>query len=273
MKISIVTISFNQAHFLERCILSILEQKHKHKEVEYIVVDPGSTDGSRKIIEKYQKNINKVVYEPDNGPADGLNNGFSYATGEIYGFLNADDVLNSGSLSSVASYFEMHPNIDVISGHTEIIDENDVVLRRFYSDRFNTSLATYGASILAQQSTFFRSSVFKKTDGFNVENKIAWDGELYLDMALTGASFKITSEFWSQFRIHKNGITGSGKLSKLYKVYHNNMFYKVKGRNPNVIDIILRVCAGYIRKILNPLDTIERLRHGAIYKAASKKET
>jgi glycosyltransferase involved in cell wall biosynthesis len=86
-KVSIVTISYNQCAFLERAIQSVLAQNYP--EVEYIVVDPGSTDGSRDIIERYRSRISKLILEPDKGPVDGLNKGFSVATGEIYGYLNA----------------------------------------------------------------------------------------------------------------------------------------------------------------------------------------
>ena len=74
LKFSIVTISFNQARFLEQAILSVISQDYLN--IQYIVVDPGSTDGSRDIIEKYHNHIDKIIFEPDNGPADGLNKGF-----------------------------------------------------------------------------------------------------------------------------------------------------------------------------------------------------
>ena len=98
MKISIVTISFNQAKYLQQCIDSILGQTHC--DLEYIVVDPGSTDGSRALIESYGNKIIKV-FAPDKGPADGLNQGFKHATGQIYGFINSDDYLLPGALTSV----------------------------------------------------------------------------------------------------------------------------------------------------------------------------
>src|SRR5450432_3341584 len=91
LKVSIVTISFNQAAYLEEAIRSVLDQDHPL--VEYIVVDPGSTDGSRDIIERYRGRIAKVLYEPDQGPADGLNHGFAHATGDVFACLNADDLL------------------------------------------------------------------------------------------------------------------------------------------------------------------------------------
>ena len=84
MKFSIVTISYNQAQFLEQAIRSVIEQDYP--DVEYIVVDPGSTDGSREIIERYRDRIDRIIFEPDKGPADGLNKGFAQATGDVFGF-------------------------------------------------------------------------------------------------------------------------------------------------------------------------------------------
>ena len=94
-KISIVTVSFNSAQYIEDGILSILEQGYPA--LEYIIVDGGSTDGTREIIDKYRDRITKIIYEPDNGPAEALNKGFKLATGEIMGWLNSDDRLSCAS--------------------------------------------------------------------------------------------------------------------------------------------------------------------------------
>jgi len=120
MKFSIVTISFNQAEFLERAILSVLNQDHD--DIEYIVVDPGSTDGSRDIIERYRDRIDRIVFKPDRGAAEGLNNGMEGASGEILGFLNSDDVLMPGAISQIVHAFQANPDIDLVTGHAYIID-------------------------------------------------------------------------------------------------------------------------------------------------------
>ena len=91
MKVSIVTISFNQARFLRRAITSVLSQDYP--DIEYIVVDPGSTDGSREIINAYGPRLASVIFDPDDGPADGLNRGFQLATGDVLAYINADDAL------------------------------------------------------------------------------------------------------------------------------------------------------------------------------------
>lgn len=262
MKFSIVTITFNQARFLEQAIHSILNQDYP--DVEYIVVDPGSTDGSREIIERYSDRIEKIIFEPDEGPADGLNKGFAHASGDVFGFLNSDDVLEPGALSGAASYFEARPEMDVISGHSWIIDAEGREKRRFYSDQFSLRMAAYGACILAQQSTFFRSESFRCVDGFNVDNGLNWDGELFVDMALAGARFTVVPEFWSRFRIHDEGITGSGKVHTLRRSHQERIFRKVMGRELCRRDHLLAMGARYMRKMFNFSDTVERLRYGPI---------
>ena len=102
MKISVVTISYNQKKYLHQCIDSILGQTDC--DLEYIVVDPGSTDGSRELIESYGDRIIKL-FAPDKGPADGLNQGVKLATGDVYGFINSDDYLLPDALSHVNRYF------------------------------------------------------------------------------------------------------------------------------------------------------------------------
>lgn len=262
MKFSIVTISFNQARFVEQAICSVLNQDYP--EIEYIVVDPGSTDGSREIIERYSDRIDKIIFEPDEGPADGLNKGFARASGDVFGFLNSDDMLESGALSGAARYFEIHTDVDVVSGHSWIIDAEGRKMRRFYSDKFSLRMAAYGACILVQQSTFFRSEIFRRVGGFNVDNRLAWDGELYVDMALAGARFALVSEFWSRFRVHEEGITGSGKLRPFHQSHRERMFSKIMGRKPNRWDYLLATGAPYMRKVFNFSDTVERLVHGPV---------
>src|ERR1700737_631503 len=198
-KVSIVTISFNQGEFLGRAIRSVVELDYP--DIEYIVVDPGSTDGSRDIIERYRSRISRVIYESDRGPADGLNKGFACATGDIFGFLNSDDVLLSGSVGSAVAFLNSN-EVDVVSAHAIVIDAEDRKLRTAYSEPFSLKMFAYGACVLVQPSTFFRHVAFERAKGFNVENKATWDGELWVDMALSGARFVLADEVWSGYRLH-----------------------------------------------------------------------
>jgi len=216
MKISIVTISYNQGAFLEEAINSVLNQKDA--DIEYIVVDPGSTDTSREIITKYKGRIDKIIFDKDEGPSDGLNKGFSYATGDIYGYLNADDILLPGALNEVINCFKQMPDADVVSGHGYIIDKNGKELYKVFSNKLSSSSFVkrryaIGYSSIVQQSTFFRKEIFERTGGFDKSYKIMWDGALAVDFMNLGANFKTVNKFWGCFRIYSDSITGSGQHS------------------------------------------------------------
>lgn len=200
-----MTISFNQAEFIEQAILSVLTQNYP--DIEYIVVDPGSTDGSREIIDRYRSQIAKIILHPDRGAADGLNHGFVNASGKILGFLNSDDLLLPGAVSSAVNFLNKHKNVDAVSGHSNLIGRDGRFLRRLYSDNMSVSRCIYGGVILIQPSTFFKREIFDRVGGFRIENRISWDWELFLDMALAGGKFAVANEFWSAFRIHPQSIT------------------------------------------------------------------
>jgi len=263
MKVSIVTISYNQAEFLEETILSVLNQDYHN--IEYIVVDPGSTDGSRDIIEKYRDKIDHIIFEPDKGPADGLNNGFAVATGEVFGFLNSDDVLLDGVVTSAVQIFRKLPNVDVISAHGFIIDREGRKLRQIFSDNYSLYRDAYGQSILIQPSSFFLSSAFKKVGGFNIENRSNWDGELFYNIAQQGGRFKTVNMFWSGYRLYPESITGGATLDSKIKAYGDRKFCEVMGRQRNGYDRLITMLLKIFKHISNPRALVERLRKGGVY--------
>ena len=187
-------------------------------------MDPGSTDGSREIIEEYRNRIDHIIFEQDEGPADGLNKGFAKASGKIYGYLNSDDVLYQGTLKKVNKMFSSNKGIDVVSAHGHYIDDNGKLVRKIFSHQFNLSQYLYGNCVLLQQSTFFKSSIFTATKGFNKKNKIAWDGELMVDLFNAGANFKIVHEYWSGFRFYNQSISGGHD----YKEKLNIDYYRLR---------------------------------------------
>ncbi|MEQ1715024.1 MAG: glycosyltransferase, partial [Hyphomicrobium sp.] len=188
--ISVVTISYNQAQWLPDCITSVAAQAGSW---EHIVVDPGSTDGSRDIIAGKAGHFAAVVLEKDKGPADGLNKGFERATGDIFYYLNADDVIYPNAFADAVSYFEAHPEMDVVSGHGYIIDEVGRRRRSVWSDPITRSGIAHGGSILIQPATFIRRSAYERAGGFNAQNRTNWDGELVVDLYLSGARFGLVN--------------------------------------------------------------------------------
>ena len=260
MRISIVTISFNQGRFLEQAIQSVFEQGYN--DLEYIVVDPGSTDGSRAIIEKYKDRLGGIVFEPDRGPADGLNKGFARATGGVYGYLNADDYLLPGALRRVADCFRRRA-LDVIIGHSIIVDQFGRIRRYHYSDRFNLTAYAYGQAQLMQASTFFKGSVFTNLGGFNSHNRSSWDGELLVDLALGGVRFATVNELFSAFRVYPKSISGSGTLRALVQKDHERLFAKIMRRDKRSYDDLATAWWRVRKHLLNPRNLVQRLLWGA----------
>lgn len=260
VKFSVVTISFNQACFLKQALDSVLQQDYP--DFEYIVVDPGSTDSSRDLILSYREQIDHILFEADDGPADGLNKGFAQADGEIFCFVNSDDYLLPGALSKAAQYFASHPHVDVLSGNAWVVDGTGACINRFHSRRFSLWMCAYGAATLAQQSTFFRAGPFQKLGGFNTKNRVAWDGELWIDLALAGARFARTPDYLSAFRVYGSSITGSGRLREAYERYTSDMFQKIMGRSPAPRDRYFRISAKALEYLTQPVIFKDRLRLG-----------
>lgn len=114
LKISIITVVKNGQKYIENNILSLLNQTYKN--YEHIIIDGGSTDNTKKIIDKYYKKISKVVYAADNGIYDAINKGINLSTGEVIGILNSDDYFYSNALEIVSSYFKKNKEIDFLFG-------------------------------------------------------------------------------------------------------------------------------------------------------------
>lgn len=265
MKISIVTISYNQATFLNEAIISVLNQDHKN--IEYIIVDPGSTDGSREIIESYGDKIVKI-FKKDNGPAEGLNNGFVNATGEIFCYLNSDDKFLPGAISSISEIFSNKNHVDVVCGHGHIIDNQSNYKRRVFSDSFSLKSAAYGASLAIQPSTFFTSKIFRRVGGFNTANKSNWDGELLIDMGLANARIELLNKLLSCYRVHDESITGTGRLAIAHRAHSLRMFEKIMNRSYNKYDNFLSILYRAKKHLQNPTATLERIKYGPVFGSA-----
>lgn len=236
MKISIVTISFNQSQFIEKCIRSVISQKDI--DLEYIIVDAGSTDGSREIIMKYQSSISKIIFENDNGAADGLNKGFQNATGQIFGFINSDDMLMPDALKKVLHFFNENKNADVLLGRGYIIDEHDRRLKYIIPSQFSVRRFVTGGFRFIQQGMFFKRQAFESCHGFNSNNITCWDGELLLDMGLADNNIICGGDDIGYFRMQVNSITSTGKLNHQYNLEKERLFLKAMGRGRLSIDYI-----------------------------------
>lgn len=246
---------------MEQAITSVLEQDYD--DIEYIVVDPGSTDGSREVVQKYEGSL-RAIFEPDEGPADGLNKGFDSATGQIYGFINADDWLYPNCVSSIVDAFRQDPGLDVVSGHADIVDADGKCKRRVYSDRFSFKAWAYRACSIAQQATFFRADAFRRAGGFNADNRLIWDGELWLSLAEHGARFGLIDDVLAAFRVYGGTLTSEHHSTDWFNQLRMEMFERVMQRQWRRSDALLRAVYVARRYFLEPRSLYQRLVNGAV---------
>jgi len=233
-RVSVVTPSYNQGQFIEETIRSVLLQGYPN--LEYIIIDGGSTDGSVEIIRRYEDRLAYWSSESDRGAAAALNKGFRHATGEILGYLNSDDFYVSGCLRRIACELQTHPLADVVSGNGYFARATGELVRPIFSDRWCLRRFAYGACVIIQQTTFFRREAFEKAGGFNEGNHTCWDGELWADLALTGARFHHFDAFLAAFRIHGDSISGGGHLRARYRLDRERIFEKIMGRPELIAD-------------------------------------
>lgn len=209
--ISIVTPSFKQAHFLERTIQSVLNQKYEN--LDYIVQDGGSHDGTVEILQQYAPSLSHWESRQDKGQSHAINLGFQHASGEIMAYLNSDDILLPGTLHYVADFFARHPEIDVIYGHRIIIDEHDDEVGRWVFPPHDNEILSW-ADYIPQETLFWRRRIWDAAGGQIDENfQFAMDWDLLLRFRNAGAKFFRVPRFLGAFRVHSEQKS-SAQISK-----------------------------------------------------------
>jgi glycosyltransferase involved in cell wall biosynthesis len=177
IKISIITVCFNSAATIEDTLRSVAEQTHP--DVEHIIIDGGSSDRTMGVVDRYRAGLSQVVSEPDAGIYDAMNKGLALATGEIIGFLNADDhYAHPKVIAQVALAMEQE-KLGALFGDVAFYrpDEPQRVLRRYRSDRFRPGRIPWGW-MPAHPALFLRRDVFEKVGPFKTDYRIAGDFEL-----------------------------------------------------------------------------------------------
>jgi len=225
LKFSIVTVSYNQAKFIEDNIKSIISQNYNN--FEHIIVDADSSDGTMQILEKY--NHLNWISEPDNGQSDGLNKGFKKANGDIIGWINSDDMLHEGALKKVNEFFNNHPDAIAVVGNYVIIDENNQIIKTIYPTEYTYNFVLNKAKAIAQPSTFFKREVFEKIGYINVKYHYAMDRDFFIRITSIDKIHYINEDL-AYFRWQNDSKTMAGpynfakELLKIRRSYGGKFF-------------------------------------------------
>lgn len=198
-RLSVITPSFNQAEFLERTIQSVLEQGYP--DLEYIVIDGGSTDGSVELIRKYADRLAYWVSEPDRGQVDAINKGLRRATGEWLCWQNSDDVFFPGAFAELADAAAEHPEAGLIIGNMMLIDECDRPLRdlRYVTPSHRAMLAE--GMLLANQAAFWRRDVQGRVGLLDENYHCSFDYDWFLRLTAECRGVHV-NRTWGALRLH-----------------------------------------------------------------------
>lgn len=243
-RFSIITPSFNQAHFIEATIRSVLEQNYP--DVEYIIMDGGSLDGSVEVIKKYSKKLAYWVSEPDDGQTDALNKGFEKATGDIFAWINSDDTYEPGVFTQVAEFFEQHPEVGMVYGEANFIDVNGKKIGSFPSAQTDITRLRRGYVHIPQQSAFFRANLWRQVGPLDPDFFFAMDYDLWVRLARITRIQHVPGKVWANFRLHSNAKTIAADdrcWPEMLKVHYRdggNFFALIVGKY-------------YLRKLLAPV--------------------
>ncbi len=204
-RVSIVTPSYNQARFLEQTIQSVLEQDYPN--LEYFVMDGGSTDGSLEIIQRYASRLAGWVCEKDRGQTDALNKGFARATGQILAWLNSDDTYEPGAVSAAVAALTSRPDAAAIYGEANFIDENGRTIGRFPAAQTDLPRLRRGYVHVPQQATFFRGDLWRAIGPLDPSFYFAMDYDLWVRLAGRGPLVYLPGQVWANFRLHSGAKT------------------------------------------------------------------
>ena len=225
-KISIIMPSYNQEEFIERSILSVLNQNYPN--LEFIIMDGGSTDNSVQIIKKYEKHIDFWISEKDNGQSDALNKGIAKATGDLLGWMNSDDTYLPNALLTVGELYKKEKN-EVIFGNTIAINEQDELIDVTYSFPFSYNHMVSEGFVAVTQSIFWTRNLHSKIPGFDVDLFTNMDLDFYLQLgeAYDIKKWTYVNEFFGAFRRQRNQKTSE----RFREVMLKDLLYVEKKHN------------------------------------------
>ena len=238
MKISIVTISYNSEKTIRDTILSVLSQTYF--DIEYIVIDGGSTDGTIDIIEEYRDKISIFISEPDEGIYDAMNKGISLAKGEFVGILNSDDFYNTDVIEGLVSFIKGNPCLDcVYSDVVYVRRENPKKITRVYSSKnFAQKMIRFGFMI-PHSGFYAKKELFDKFGYYKMGYRVSADFELMARFMKKGATFGYYDKIMVKMR--DGGISSSGFLWRIHQNFEIVRACRENGIFSSILLIALKI--------------------------------
>ena len=204
--VTVVTPSYNQAPFLEATIQSVLEQDYPN--IEYILMDGGSTDGSVEIIQRYADRLAYWESAKDKGQTDAINKGFSRAHGEILAWLNSDDILYPHAVREAVAYLKENENCGLVYGNCNFIDAQGKGTGRFNAKQTDYQKLTQGYVHIPQQASFWRGDLWRQVGPLDDTIYFAMDYDLWLRLAkVSEVKYLPETDPWAAFRLHADAKT------------------------------------------------------------------
>jgi glycosyltransferase involved in cell wall biosynthesis len=215
-RLSVITPSYNQSAYLEQTIRSVLGQDYP--DVEYIIVDGGSRDGSEEIIQRYADRLAWWVSERDSGQAEAINKGFSRATGEFFAWVNSDDYYLPGAAAAAVRALREHPDIAMVYSNMLAVDgQGEVInLLRYRQCQLEDLLQFY---ILGQPAVFFRRSVLEQSGYLDATYHYMLDHHLWIRLAAL-APILYVDQFWAAARYHSGAKNVAQPEGFTREAYH-----------------------------------------------------
>jgi glycosyltransferase involved in cell wall biosynthesis len=199
-KISLVLPSYNQGRYLQACLDSLFVQEYP--DLELIVMDGGSKDESVAILERHAERFAYWQSQPDGGQPRAINQGFARASGQLFTWLNSDDILLPGALHAIARHWQAHPELDVLYGDQVDLDADGAVVDRYFHPPYWHALAWRTVPYIAQQGTVFTAALWQRVGGVDPELHCMFDHELWMRFMSAGARFGHVDAVVGGFRRH-----------------------------------------------------------------------
>lgn len=249
-KISVVTPSFNQGVYIEATLKSIHDQRYPN--LEHIVIDGGSTDRTVEIIRRYEDQISFWSSEPDDGQTHALVKGFARATGDIYCWLNSDDLFVPTTFMEVADFFASNDDVGFVYGDSQWVDVDGNFIKPKREHRWNRFVWLNDHNFVPQPSSFWRADLYRQVGGLDSSFDLAMDADLWIRFAEVTSPAHV-SRVWSSMRFYpeqKNTRMRQKSLEEMRRIRHryepdsSRLADSIRSAEARALRILLKLFSG-----------------------------